>query len=63
MKSSPRFTRRALARFAAVPLVWSAKMPAQTPPGPTRGPFQSAAQQMAGVKLPRNIEPASRFEA
>jgi len=28
-----------------------------------RSEFQMAARQLAGVKLPRNVEPASRFEA
>jgi hypothetical protein len=30
---------------------------------PSRNRIQDAARELAGVKLPRNIEPATRFEA
>jgi hypothetical protein len=55
-------TRRALAIYAT-PVVLGATAKAQAPPAPVRGQFQSAAQQLAAVKLARNIEPATRFEA
>jgi len=59
----PGLTRRALAIYAA-PVLLGTTVQAQTPPAPAaRGQFQSAAQQLSTVKLPRNIEPASRFEA
>jgi hypothetical protein len=71
MRSSPLLTRRALARFAAAPLVLSATARGQqarpaadaVAPSETRTEFQNAARQLAEVKLPRNVEPASRFEA
>jgi hypothetical protein len=71
MRSSRLLTRRALARFAAAPIVLSATAPAQPPrpvdnavaPSAARNRFQTAAGQLAAVKLPRNIEPATRFEA
>jgi hypothetical protein len=72
MRSSPLLTRRALARFAAAaPVVLSATATAQPPrvvddtvaASPGRNRFQSAAGQLAAVKLPRHIEPATRFEA
>jgi hypothetical protein len=44
-----------------------AQPPAATPGVPAaataRAQFQNAARQLAGVKLTRNVEPASRFEA
>jgi hypothetical protein len=60
---SPGLTRRALAIYAApVLLGGTAKaQPAPAPPG--RSQFPSAAQQLSAVKLARNIEPATRFEA
>lgn len=58
----PGLTRRALAIYAA-PVLLGASAKAQAPPVPVRGNFQSAAQQFATVKLARNIEPATRFEA
>ncbi len=59
----PGLTRRALAIYAA-PVLLGATAKAQAPPAlPARGQFQSAAQQLAAVKLARNIEPATRFEA
>ncbi len=61
----PGLTRRALAIYAAPVLLGAtAKAQAQAPPAPAaRGPFLSAAQQLSIVKLARNIEPATRFEA
>ncbi|MDP9115173.1 MAG: hypothetical protein M3O20_16005 [Acidobacteriota bacterium] len=58
----PGLTRRALALYAAPALLASPAKP-QAPPAPASGKFQSAAQQLAAVKLARNIEPATRFEA
>jgi hypothetical protein len=58
----PGLTRRALAIYAA-PVLLGATAKAQAPPAPARGQFQAAAQQLAAVKLARNIEPATRFEA
>jgi hypothetical protein len=59
----PGLTRRALAIYAA-PAFLGATAKAQAPPAPpARGQFQVAAQQLSAVKLPRNIEPATRFEA
>ena len=53
------------------PLALRASAPAQAArpagdavaPSEARTEFQIAARQLAGVKLPRNVEPASRFEA
>jgi len=60
----PGLTRRALAGCIAAPVLLGATAKAQAPPAPAiPGRFQSAAQQLAAVKLARNIEPASRFEA
>jgi len=64
MKSS-RLTRRALAGFAA-PLLLTARANAQAPaaaPVPAQSRTQEASRQLASVKLPRSIEPATRFEA
>ena len=58
----PGLTRRALAIYAA-PVLLASTAKAQPAPAPARRNFQSAAQQLAAVKLPRNIEPATRFEA
>ena len=59
----PGLTRRALAVYAA-PVLLGANAKAQAPPVPrARSNFQAAALQLAAVKLPRNIEPATRFEA
>ena len=58
----PGLTRRALAIYAA-PVLLASPAKAQAPPAPARRNFQSAAQQLAAVKLARNIEPATRFEA
>jgi hypothetical protein len=59
----PGLTRRALAIYAA-PVLLASTAKAQAPPvPPARGQFQVAAQQLAAVKLARNIEPATRFEA
>jgi hypothetical protein len=61
----PGLTRRALAGCIAAPVLLRATAQAQPPPAaaPARGQFQSAALQLAAVKLARNIEPATRFEA
>ena len=59
----PGLTRRALAIYAAPVLLGATAKAQPAPAPPARGPFQSAAQQLAAVKLPRNIEPAMRFEA
>jgi hypothetical protein len=67
--SGMKMTRRALAGLVAVPALLTEKAPAQAPataavePNAARADFQSAARQLAGVKLPRSIEPATRFEA
>lgn len=58
----PGLTRRALAIYAA-PVLLASPAKAQPAPVPSRSNFQSAAQQLSSVKLPRNIEPATRFEA
>jgi hypothetical protein len=58
----PGLTRRTLAIYAA-PVLLASTAKAQAPPAPVRSSLQNAAQQLAAVKLPRNIEPASRFEA
>jgi hypothetical protein len=47
----------------AAPVLIASTAKAQAPPAPARSSFQSAAQQLASVKLARNIEPATRFEA
>ena len=67
---SPRLTRRALAGCIAAPLLLGAKADAQAPapaPAPSSAPsrsrFQDGSRELAAVKLPRNIEPATRFEA
>jgi len=61
---TPGITRRAVAGCIAAPVLLRATSQAQPQPAPAaRGPFQSAAQQLATFKLPRNIEPATRFEA
>jgi hypothetical protein len=67
MKSS-RLTRRSLAKYLAVPALIGAKVSAQAPaavpaPAPPRSRFQDGSRELAAVKLPRNIEPATRFEA
>jgi len=59
----PGLTRRALAIYAAPVLLRTTVQAQPAPTPPARGPFQSAAQRLASVKLPRNIEPATRFEA
>jgi len=63
---SPRLTRREIAGCLAAPLLLGATAQAQTSPATpappsTRG--QEASRALAAVKLPRNIEPATRFEA
>jgi hypothetical protein len=71
MQSSLRVTRRALAGWVVAPLAVAAAAPEQqarpagdaVAPSEARSEFQNAARQLAGVKLPRNVEPASRFEA
>jgi len=59
----PGLTRRALAIYAAPVLLATTAKSQPAPAPPARGSFQSAAQQLSTVKLPRNIEPATRFEA
>ncbi len=59
----PGLTRRTLAGYIAAPVLLRAAPQAPPPPPPARGQFQSFAQQLSAVKLPRNIEPATRFEA
>jgi len=60
----PRLTRRALAGCLAAPVLLSATAQAQTPaPAPTSTRVQDASRALAAVKLPRDIEPATRFEA
>jgi hypothetical protein len=57
-------TRRGLAGYLAAPVLLSTTAQAQTPaaaPAPNR--TQDASRALATVKLPRNIEPATRFEA
>jgi len=58
-------TRRALARYAA-PVLLGATAQAQAPSEPAvaapGGRLQNIARQLASVKLPRNTEPATRFE-
>lgn len=69
--TQPRLTRRALAGWMAAPVFLGASAQAQAPVtvsadpavASARGRYQSAARQLAAVKLARNIEPASRFEA
>ena len=65
-------TRRALAGWAAVSAIPATRIAAPAPAlaeTPTDAAvvagrqFQIAARQMAAVKLPRNVEPAFRFEA
>jgi hypothetical protein len=71
MQSSLRVTRRALARLLAAPLALSGSVLAQPPPvardasgaSAGRGRFENAARQLAAVKLARDVEPATRFEA
>jgi len=74
-----KMTRRTLAGLIAVPALFSekaavpvkAQVQAQAPPpapaesavNAARTDFQSAARQMARVKLPRIVEPVTRFEA
>jgi len=61
---SPRLTRRALAGCLAAPVLLSTTSQAQTPaPAPPTNRFQAASRELDAVKLPRNIEPATRFEA
>jgi len=65
---SPRLTRRSLAKYLAVPALIGTKANAQAPiPAPAAAPVstrvQDASRALAAVKLPRNIEPATRFEA
>jgi hypothetical protein len=66
MKSS-RLTRRSLAKCLAVPALIGARAGGQAPvapaPSPARNRLQDASRELAAVKLPRNIEPATRFEA
>jgi hypothetical protein len=68
-----KVTRRALARMVAGTAVLSGGAIAQVPPtAPTsasdaevntaRAGFRDAARELGAVKLPRAIEPASRFE-
>jgi len=60
----PRLTRRALAGCLAAPVLLSTTSQAQTPaPAPASSRVQDASRVLASVKLPRNIEPATRFEA
>jgi len=66
-------TRRSMAGIIAAPVILSesgqAQPPAAAPPEPSsvatlaRADFQTAARQIAAVKLPRSVEPATRFEA
>jgi hypothetical protein len=59
---TPRLTRRALAGCLAAPVLLSTTSQAQTPAAtPSRA--QAASNALTAVKLPRNIEPATRFEA
>lgn len=60
---SPGLTRRALAIYAAPVLLASTAKAQPVPALPERSQLQSAAQQLSAVKLARNIEPATRFEA
>jgi len=60
----PRLTRRALAGCLAAPVLLSTTSQAQTPtPAPANTRVQETSRTLAAVKLPRNIEPATRFEA
>lgn len=64
-------TRRALAGALAAPVLLGTRAEGQAPVEVPRDPalavarsqFQNGARQLAGVKLARNVEPASRFEA
>jgi hypothetical protein len=65
-----KITRRALAALAVAPAALSVGADPQAPAPPRADPagnasvqFQAAARQLAGVKLPRSVEPAFRFEA
>jgi hypothetical protein len=63
-----KVTRRSLAGILAAPALMSkeaaAQAPAATPElNSAKTDFQSAARQIAEVKLPRSVEPATRFEA
>jgi len=67
---SPRLTRRSLAAYLAAPALIGVKTRAQTPaqapvaaPAPVSNRVQEVSRALAAVKLPRNIEPATRFEA
>jgi hypothetical protein len=64
-------SRRGLAGVLAAPVLLGARAQGQTPVAASgdaaaaaaRGQFQIVARQLAGVKLPRNVEPAFHFEA
>jgi hypothetical protein len=64
-----KMTRRSLAGIIAAPIMLSesgqAQAPAAAPPEPNaaRTDFQTAARQISALKLPRSVEPATRFEA
>jgi hypothetical protein len=65
-----KMTRRTLAGVIAAPAIFRGPIvKAQTPVtsgaerNGARAGFQDAARQLAAVKLPRSVEPASRFEA
>jgi hypothetical protein len=69
-----KVTRRKLARILAVTAALPAEVSAQSPPangptpsdallGATRDEFREAGRALAAVKLPRSVEPATRFEA
>jgi hypothetical protein len=55
-----------LAAPALIGVKTNAQTPAQAPvaaPAPVSNRVQEASRALAAVKLPRNIEPATRFEA
>jgi len=64
-----KMTRRKLAGMIAAPALLSRQASAQAPAAASnevsaaRGEFQSAARQLAALKIARSVEPAARFEA
>ena len=68
MKVTRRRLAHMLAVTAALPAGVSAQAPASAPPSDAltsaaRDEFREAGRALSAVKLPRSVEPATRFEA
>jgi hypothetical protein len=68
MKVTRRRLARMLAVTAALPAGVSAQAPSNAPPSDAltnaaRDEFREAGRVLAAVKIPRSVEPATRFEA